>query len=215
MVKSLTWWCAGLWVEKWWRASRSCNESHCNERKEDQKKKKKKKHTKQGGGGGCVWCVVAPRDEDVECNQENGVCFFLVALLHFVFCLTCSIKPNYLDRIICVFAYKCCDVCVCTQGLTLSLEATTNKKIKTKQDMQKKGVWKFESVSVCGKKNIWSINKFCLFFPPLFECPFFASLCVTINLRGRSNCVGLIMKKKKGRPDKSKNSILCVSYRCR
>lgn len=98
--------------------------------------------------------MVAPRDEDVECNQENGVCFFLVALLHFVFCLTCSIKPNYLDRIICVFAYKCCDVCVCTQGLTLSLEATTNKKIKTKQDMQKKGVWKFESVSVCGKKNI-------------------------------------------------------------
>lgn len=177
MVKSLTWWCAGLWVEKWWRASRSCNESHCNERKEDQKKKKKKKHTKQGGGGGCVWCVVAPRDEDVECNQENGVCFFLVALLHFVFCLTCSIKPNYLDRIICVFAYKCCDVCVCVYTRSDIITRSNNKQKNKNQTRHAKerGLEIWIGVGLWEKEHL--IHQQVLFvFPPSFRMPLFCVL---------------------------------------
>lgn len=186
MVKSLTWWCAGLWVEKWWRASRSCNESHCNERKEDQKKKKKKKHTKQGGGGGCVWCVVAPRDEDVECNQENGVCFFLVALLHFVFCLTCSIKPNYLDRIICVFAYKCCDVCVCVYTRSDIITRSNNKQKNKNQTRHAKERGNLNRCRFVGKRTFDPSTSF-VCFPPLFSNAPFLRPCVwqSICVEGR------------------------------
>ena len=89
-----------------------CNESHCSEHQRMEKRTNEKHththiHKKRGVGGmrsgGTVRCV-APRDEDRECNQEMGSAVF--------FFYPC-IKPNYLDRIICVcllcvHTYKCC-----------------------------------------------------------------------------------------------------------
>jgi hypothetical protein len=130
----------------------------------------------------CVWCV-APRDEDRENVIKKWARSFLLLLL-----LRGVIKPNYLDRIICVcllYTHTSAERRYSSLTLSLTYTHTQTREKETRQKKRKKG-GKFESPKLVGKRTLdpstsSSLSLDLLLFFFFFFCFVCKSICVGAN----------------------------------